>query len=183
MTGPIARTMPRLGAALALVVPLIVSAAAATTEDPKPSPRAQRPDLTDPIVCLSIRGFRDYEPRDEPALRADEKLQIYYEPFNYLIVRDGPDAPYRAHLSEDVRLRRKGGDRVLSRIDSIVDYQPEESEPPTPLFMATTISVKELPPGDYELDLILRDELAEGAPTVERTISFRIRRADEGDGG
>jgi len=80
-------------------------------DDPPTPPR--RPDMTDPVICLIVRGFRDLDAFDEPtpSLSRDEKLQIYYEPFNYLIAREADDGPYRAHLVQDIRIRRAGMSR------------------------------------------------------------------------
>src|SRR5690606_34924831 len=72
-------------ALLAILAPAIGPVAG--QEEAKPRPPS-RPDLTDPVVCLTVEGFRNLVARDEPELTRDEKLQIYYEPFNYVIVRD-----------------------------------------------------------------------------------------------
>lgn len=143
-------------------------------------PRKGRLDLTDPVVCASIVGFRNFEERDDAAYSPDEKLVIYYEPINFLIVRDGPGKPYRADLVQGIRVRRKGSDRVLHRIDEMVEYRPEAPEPPSAIFLSNTISLKGLPPGEYEVDLVLRDRLAEGEPPAERTVPFRVVPAGQG---
>ena len=147
--------------------------------DPEPKPpkvEAARPDLTDPVICEDIRGFRDFEPRDRPTLHPDEKLQIYYEPFNYTIVRDGKDGHYRAHLVEDAQLRRAGSKRVLYTLEEIVEYEPEADVPPSSCYLETTISLKEIPSGSFELDLVLRDALADGEAVRKVTVPFRVDR-------
>ena len=151
---------------------------ASDPEPDRPRPVVARPDLTDPVICDAIRGFRDFEPRDRPTLQPDEKLQIYYEPFNYTIARDGKDGQYHAHLVEDAKLRRAGSDRVLFTLVQVVEYEPEADEPPSSCYLATAISLKEIPDGSFELDLVLRDALAEGKAIRKVTVPFRVDRTE-----
>jgi hypothetical protein len=156
---------------------LLVFLSISMADDP-PTARTppRRPDLTDPIVCLSVRGFREYVPRDEPELTRDEKLQVYYEPFNFTIVRQQDGPRFRAHLTQDIRIRKAGSERPLQERRGVIDYSPESDDPPTSFYMFTTLELKQLPAGSYELDLILRDELAEGKrkPETVQTVPFRV---------
>lgn len=163
-------------AGLVLAPLAIVSADAPDDQDEPPvkSPAPSRPDLTDPILCLSVRGFREFVPREKTEISRDEKLHVYYEPFNYLIARNTEGKTYRAHLSQDVRIRKAGSDRVLQERRAIVDYDPESSDPPTSFYMLMILELKQYPLGSYEADLVLRDELAEGKPETIRTIAFQV---------
>ncbi|WP_152051387.1 hypothetical protein [Tautonia marina] len=146
-----------------------------STPDEEEAPtKPRRPDLTDPVICLNVRGFRDFIPRDEPILTPDQKLEVYYEPFNFLILRDADRGRYRAHLVEDVHIRRAGSPRRIQSLPAAIDYSPRSEEPPTALYLHTTISLKDLPPGSYELDLVLRDRLGDGPSETTHTLSFQV---------
>ncbi|WP_169976011.1 hypothetical protein [Tautonia rosea] len=144
------------------------------TDDDKAPTKPRRPDLTDPVICLNVRGFRNFIPRDEPILTPDQKLEIYYEPFNFLILRDAASGLYRAHLVQDVHIRRAGSTRRLQSLPAAIDYSPESEEPPTSLYLHTTVSLKELPPGAYEIDLVLRDRLGDGPSETLHTLTFQV---------
>ncbi|QDV34237.1 hypothetical protein [Tautonia plasticadhaerens] len=178
-------TAPSLLPLLLLLGPLPVAPAAgpAPVDDPPTASTAPRhPDLTGPIVCLSVRGFREFVPREEPSLTKDEKLQVYYEPFNFTIVRLEGGEGFRAHLTQDVRIRKAGQGKVIQEIEGVIDYAPESDDPPTSFYMFTTLELKRLPVGPYELDLVLRDELAEGTPETVQVVPFEIVSPPPPDG-
>ena len=172
MSAPLTR---RRAARLLGGLPLMVAlpGRAATRDESEPS----RPDLTDPVLCESVRGFREYDERDEPTYREDEKIQVYFEPFNYLIARDGPDGGYRAHLAVDATIRKAGDDRVFRRTKGVVDYEPKTVHPPMPLYLTASIALEHVPPGDYELLLTLSDLIATEETPAERTIAFKVARS------
>jgi len=120
-----------------------------------------RLDVTDPVVCETIRGFRDYDVREETKLTADEKLYIYLEPFNHLIRRDPETKRYRADLVIDAHLREHGSERVLRRFEELVTYAPEQDDPPSAIFLGAIVSLLDIP-------------LCEEEPTVSRVVRFQV---------
>lgn len=169
MSAPLTR---RRAARLLGVLPL--SAAMPGRVAARDEPELSRPDLTDPVLCESVRGFREYDERDKPTYREDEKIQVYLEPFNYLIARDGPDGGFRAHLSLDATIRKAGSDRVFRRSKGLVDYEPKTVHPPMPLYLTASIALENVPPGDYELLLTLSDLITTEETPAERTIAFKV---------
>lgn len=137
---------------------------------------------TDPLVCKQVRGFRDYDKRDPPELTSDEKLLIYFEPLHYTIGRTESGEKYRAHLVVDAILRRKGQKKPLLAEDRIIDYKPESTDPPTSLYLSATIALKGLSPGEYEVELLLKDGLASARMPVRKTIPFKIIPVRSGGG-
>ncbi len=123
------------------------------------------------VVCRTIDGFERYEPLPRASLTQDEKLQIYYRPLNYRVAREGEK--FRIRLSQDGQIRRQGQKTVLRRKLKILEYEPESTEPPGPIFLRNSVPLKGLPPGEYEYDVILRDENGTGPP-VQQSLKFRI---------
>jgi hypothetical protein len=136
------------------------------------------------VACASIDGFGNFEPLPGAMLTSDEKLQVYYQPVGYRVERMGPY--YLIHLIQDGQIRRRGEKTVLQRKAKLVDYEFKSKVAPTPVYMRNTISMKGLTPGDYDLEIILHDDLAEGPPATQ-TLPFRIvapaQRKAEGEEG
>lgn len=150
-------------------------------DDPEPAPPRLR--LTDPIACRTIRGFGDYDviEGDEPALTRDQKLMIYVQPIDHTFERSGEK--FRAHLTQDVNIRKKGRKKILWGREKVVEYEGESDSPPVNLFLGTTVGLKGLAPGEYEAEIIVYDRLREGREaSATRTLSFRVvpRPAAEG---
>ena len=51
----------------------------------------------------------------------------------------------------------------------MVEYEPKSEQPPQQLYMRNTISLKGLEPGEYELTIILRDEIDKAAARAGRS--------------
>lgn len=139
-------------------------------------PGANPLKVPDPVVCSTIEGFRNFEKRDPPELTKDEKLLVYYEPRGYAVVRDGDVS--KIHLTQDAKVYRRGEPKPLWGKTDMVVYKVETRERPGQVFMRNTIEVKQLKPGDYELEILLRDRLADAsAPRVAQRVGFRVVEA------
>jgi len=127
--------------------------------------------MSKPVVCKEVFGFARFEELPGASLTADDKLTVYYEPTGYTIERtkDG----HRALLRQDGRVRRKGSKDPLWSKEKMIEYEAKAPSPPDRLFMRSDVSIKGLPPGDYELDLTLRDALAKDAATT-RSVGFKV---------
>lgn len=123
------------------------------------------------VACRSIDGYEQYERLDAPALTSDEKLLVYYRPRHYKIVRRKQD--YVVHFSQDGFIRRKGEKAVVRIKKRLLDLESVSRASPDFLYLRNTVSLKDLPPGDYEFDIVLRDENAPGS-TAKQTLKFRI---------
>jgi len=123
------------------------------------------------VACRTIDGYEQYEQLDGPALTSDEKLLVYFRPRHYKIVRREQD--YVVHFSQDGIIRRKGEKTVLRIKKRLLDVESRSRTSPDFLYLRNTVSLKDLPPGDYEFDIILRDENAPGS-TAKQTLKFQI---------
>jgi hypothetical protein len=127
--------------------------------------------MTPGVVCRSITGYEDYEPLPEAAQTAEEKLLVYFRPFGHRI--EQVDDFYQAHLVPDFQIRKRGEKAVLRQKLKFYEYKPKSKEPPRSIYMKNVIALKGLPPGDYDLTIILHDELAKGPP-ANQVVKFRI---------
>jgi hypothetical protein len=139
--------------------------------------------LTPAVVCASIDGYENYEPLPGGALTSEEKLLLYYRPFNYRVKREGPND--HIHLVQDGQIRRRGEKLVLVAKVKMIDFDLKAAHPIGQVYVKSAVGLKNLKPGEYEFDIILHDELATGTPVARQAVPFRIvppgPRKDEGD--
>jgi hypothetical protein len=136
----------------------------ATDEDPL--------RMTKPVLCRKIHGFASFEEWPGMSVTADDKLMIYFEPSGYKIeqTREG----YRAFLVEDALIRKKGAKAAIWKKENMLEYEAKSKTPPYQIYFRTDMAIKGLPPGDYELDLTVRDRLSKEEAKVVRTMPFTI---------
>jgi hypothetical protein len=127
--------------------------------------------ILDPVVCKSIEGYENYEVLPDAELTSDEKLLVYFRPKGYKVVRQGDE--YGAHLMQDGQVRRLGSKKVLLRKAKLLEYEPKSDIPPDEIYLRNTFSLKGLPPGDYQYDMILKDLNAKSV-TVTESVKFRV---------
>ena len=127
--------------------------------------------LTPPVACSKINGYEDFVVLDPPELTKDEKLLIYCKPIGHNYVQTGE--VYRAHLIEDLAVRRKGKKKPLWTRKKAIDFKVESEYPPLKLYLGTTVGLKGLEPGEYEAELIVSDELGQGEP-VTQVLGFKV---------
>jgi hypothetical protein len=123
------------------------------------------------VACRSINGYERYELLRGAQLTSEEKLLVYYRPLNYKVVSRGNE--YIAHFTQDGQIRRKGEKEVLLRKKKMMDYEAKNTTPPDQIFIKNSFSLKGLAPGEYEYDIILRDENDPGS-TVTQSVKFRV---------
>jgi hypothetical protein len=141
-----------------------------------PGAGATRLCMSDAVVCSSIEGFESYERLPDAALTSDEKLLIYYRPFGYKTAL--VDGMYQAHLIQDAQIHKRGQKAVLRKKLKLLDFKPRSQSPPDNLFVRNSISLKGLPPGDYDLTIILHDEVVKEPPATQ-SVKFRIVPAQD----
>jgi hypothetical protein len=123
------------------------------------------------VACRSIDGYEQYKVLRGAQLTSDEKLLVYYRPLNYKVLSRGDE--YIAHFTQDGQIRRKGEKAVLLRKKNMMDYEAKNPMPPDQIFIKNSFSLKGLAPGEYEYDIILRDENDPGS-TVTQSVKFRV---------
>ncbi len=123
------------------------------------------------VACRTIDGYEQYKLLRGPQLTSEEKLLVYYRPLNFKVVSRGDE--YIAHFTQDGQIRRKGEKEVLLRKKNMMDYEAKKTMPPDQVFIKNSFSLKGLAPGEYEYDIILRDENDPGS-TVTQSVKFRV---------
>jgi hypothetical protein len=188
-TGPLHRSRVHRGTWRGLGLALMIAAAptawaqspppadrGATDSEESPGPRVPpKPGglrMSRAVVCQSIDGYEDFKALPGAAQTSDEKLLIYYRPQRYKV--DQVDGFYIAHLVQDNEIRKKGKKEIVRQKKKLVEYRPRQKQPLGPIYMRNTISLKGLRPGEYELTIILRDELDKGAPPSKQVVTFKV---------
>jgi len=123
------------------------------------------------VICRSIDGFEQYEPLGNAEQTSNEKLLVYYRPDGYQVAQRGEER--FVHFSQDGIIRRRGQRTPVRRKLKLLNIKSEGRNPPEQIFLRNTVSLKGLPPGDYEYDIVLRDENAPGESATQ-TVPFRI---------
>jgi hypothetical protein len=181
-----------VGVLLPAFLPARGSLGATPTDDRKPAPgavdhkdKATQPGPDEPqselrmspgVVCRSIDGYEVYETLPDAALTSDEKLLVYYRPAGYKSELVGER--YHAHFTQDAQIRKRGEKAVLRQKLKLLEYKPTSPSPPQYIYLRNTISLKGLPTGDYDLTIILRDEVAKG-PAATQVVKFRVIPAQD----
>jgi hypothetical protein len=128
-------------------------------------------DMEPAIVCKSIDGYEDYEPLPGAAQTSEEKLLVYMRPTGFQ--SEKVEKGYQAHLTIDGEVRKRGEKTILRQKKKLLEYQPVYSTPVYFIYLKHSVSLKGLAPGDYELTIILHDEIAKGA-TATQVVKFKI---------
>lgn len=128
--------------------------------------------IEQPVVCSKIDGFENYEELPNSEQTADEKLVVYFRPRDYKIVPKGDQ--FAAKFTQDGQIRGAGSKKVLRRKDDILEYEAVAKKPPRSVYLSNHVALKGLPPGEYEYDVILRDENDENKTEVTASVKFRI---------
>src|SRR5262249_30889107 len=121
--------------------------------------------MSEAVVCRDIEGYENYEVLPDAAQTSDEKLLVYYRPLGYKTAF--VEGSSQAHLTQDAETRRRGEKAVLRKKKKLLEYHPKSPQPPALIFLRNTISLKDLKPGDYDLTIILHDEIAKGPPATQ----------------
>ena len=105
------------------------------------------------------------------AQTAEEKLLVYIRPFGFQTEK--VDAGHQAHLTADGEIRKRGEKAILRQKKKLLEYKPVTPTPPSFIYLKNSISLKGLTPGDYDLTIILHDQIAKGAP-ASQIIKFKV---------
>jgi hypothetical protein len=169
-----------LGSTLTLDPPLAKAQESSVGEDQHPAKRPESKKaqlrMTPGIVCSAIDGYEKYKVLPRAAQTSDEKLLVYFRPLGYQIEK--VEGGYEAHLVPGFQIRKRGQKGVLLQKLKMYEYRPKSEVPPHYLYLKNAISLKGLAPGDYDLTLLLRDEIAKG-PAAQQVVRFRVLPADD----
>jgi hypothetical protein len=131
-----------------------------------------RLSMSEAVACSAIKGYGQYVPIPDATITADEKLLLYYEPQNFTVEKKG-DA-YHLHLVQDIRVRKRGDKQVIWSKEKFADYDADTPGPYPVICMRGTVALKGLKPGDYDIDIILHDELGPKS-TAQQVLRFTVK--------
>ncbi len=127
--------------------------------------------MTQPVACKTITGYESFVELPEAAVTSEDKLLVYYRPIGYKIERTKTGG-YRAHLTQDARVRKRGDKVLIWSKPNVVDFEAKKPEPLGPIYLSNSIGLKNLKPGDYDLDIILHDQLTDATST--QVLRFKV---------
>jgi hypothetical protein len=128
-------------------------------------------DMEPGIVCKTIDGYEDYEPLPGAAQTADEKLLVYIRPSGFQTEKVAKG--YQAHLTLDGEVRKRGAKPILRQKKKLLEFKPLYATPPRYVYLKQSVSLKGLAPGDYDLTIILHDQLGKG-PAASQVVKFKV---------
>lgn len=152
----------------------LVVLGAQAADGPKPSRPAL--EMSKAVVCKKVVGYEDFVELPDASLTSEDKLNVYFRPLNFRV--DPVEKPkagsrFRARFSEDAKIRRKGEKTPVQKKEKLVEYEPVFDQREQLLYIVNNISLKGLPPGEYELDVVLHDMLEKDSSATQ-TVSFTI---------
>ncbi len=155
------------------IIPVVLTLCTVFQTSPaRESPKDDRSfSITEPILCKDVRGFEDYEELKSPELTSEDKLLVYFRPRHFKVAPAGEK--FEAHFTQDGKIRRKGEKPVVWQKTNLLDYKPKADTREMPIFLKNAISLKTLKPGDYQLEITLRDEIGQSAPAL-KTVFFKV---------
>lgn len=134
--------------------------------------------VSEPVVCKSVEGLKKYVRRDPPELTTYDKLIIYVEPTGF--ATRTVEGKRKATFVQNGKVRASGSKKVVIERSELLRFEPEVFGPGATFYLAATVGFKNMPPGDYVLELETVDEAAEPDRKVSQTVPFKIVKA-EGD--
>lgn len=123
------------------------------------------------VAVTRVDGLEKFALLEGAKLTSEDKLKVYFRPLNYKVERT--ESGFRAVFTEDGRVRRKGEKTALSKEDKLLDYEHRFQAADTQIYLVNTIGLKNIPPGEYEFDIILHDSLEPGSAAMQ-TLPFTI---------
>jgi hypothetical protein len=141
-------------------------------KDNPPPAKAGGLRMSRAVVCRTIDGYESYQPLPGAKQTSEEKLLVYFRPMRYKV--EPVDNMFQARLTEDAEIRKRGDKKILRQKLKVLDYTAKSKDPPRQIFLRNTISLKGLPPGEYDLTIILHDELDKGSPPSRQVVRFTI---------
>ena len=127
--------------------------------------------VSQPVLCKDVRGYEDYEELSVPELTSEDKLLVYFRPRHFKAAVVGNK--FEAHFTQDGKIRRRGEKPVLWQKVNLLDYSQKGDSRDLPVSIRNTVSLKTLKPGEYEYEIILRDEVGKSAP-ASRKVYFKV---------
>jgi len=153
---------------LAALIASCVAAGSRADDRPGGSPGL---GMSKAVVVTRVDGLEKYVPLEGARLTSEDKLKIYFRPLHFKVERT--ESGFRAAFTEDGRVRRKGEKTALAKEDKLLDHEQRFQAIDYQIYLVNTIGLKNIPPGEYEFDIILHDALDPGS-TATQTLPFTI---------
>lgn len=117
----------------------------------------------------TVKGYADYTPRPAQPFRPSETMTIYLEPFGFGFAptSDG----FRSAINADIQIRTPGG-LILAEAENFVALEWLGRSQRREVQASIKLPLPALKPGEYLLDLTLRDQ--ESPKSTSTTLPFSV---------
>lgn len=116
------------------------------------------------LVAERPRAYGEYVPRATRVYGAGELVQVYLEPQNFHLSREGER--YEIHLAVDAKLTDSRGN-VVSEYPDVVVWNRLTMRPIRDVFLALSLWVPDVPAGSYVWQITVHDVVSGQAATAE----------------
>lgn len=123
-------------------------------------------------LCADVKDFGVYEPIPNAEVPKDSTLKIYYEPYNLFTNIEGDR--YEIWYSQDLYLYTPDEKIEVFKQEKILDVRRVTRTPSLDIYGFNSLTITALPPGEYKLKGIVRDNLRENAEPVEWNLLFKV---------
>lgn len=133
--------------------------------------------VSEPVVCKTVEGLGKFVRRDPPELTTFDKLVVYVEPagFETRMV----EGKRKAQFVQNGKLRAAGSKKVIFERAELTKFEPEVFGPGAAFYLAASVGFKNVPPGEYVLELETIDLAAEPDRKVTQLVPFRIVKGED----
>lgn len=109
------------------------------------------------LCAKAPEGIGQYDPAPSAQVKAGTKLQFYYEPMNLFTRR--ADGNYQKWFTQDMIVRGPDGKELLNKAAAL-DFNYRTKTPVFDIFGTNSLNLGTLPPGKYEFEAVLHDQLS-----------------------
>jgi hypothetical protein len=120
-------------------------------------------------LCSKVIGFGSYVPLPEPTIQQGGEVLLYYEPVNVFTNR--VEGQYEIWYTQDIVLEGEDGE-ILYEQEDLLAFHYYSRSPVFDLFATNSLSLGNLPPGDYVYKAVLKDQLKDARANL--ALAFRI---------
>lgn len=132
--------------------------------------------ITNPgFATARVRGYRNYRVQPEDTYFRGKTVYLYFE-VKGQETREGNEFPDRFDLTEEMIVTDPNGETIVDRSINLNENYPSDASLEQFYFTNDFDLPEDSSPGEYTIDLTVRDELA--GETATRSATFGVKEGD-----